>query len=437
MGIVLMDALSPLPIAMAVKAAVNTLGVVTRVHALRSERYAPCEGCFECWVAHPGSCKATNAANQVMADLASADEVVWALKPVFGCWDHVAKQALDKTIGMLLPFFSSVDGETHHKMRHGPYPRLGVVAVMPAGAPAAERELFIKLVTRNAINMHSVGAWVAFVQEHATADEITCAVTEARTRPLDRLPTLPPFVAQHVAAVCPPREGRRVVLCVGSAKPTGTSTSEILGRALLQRLERCGWETLVVHLSRVVRLGSPEVPALEDALATADLLVLATPVYVDSLPALVLAALEGLTRHHRRGNVAILPVVQCGFPELSHTVLALQVLERAAAVLGWHWAGHLAMGAGGAMQNANLTEAKGMARHQVAALDQVTSALDAGQPVAESAMTEFSQQMMSPALYRAAGNLGWLVEAWKHHAVHRLWEAPAPQPHAAESGSAP
>ena len=61
------------------------------------------------------------------------------------------------------------------------------------------------------------------------------------------------------------------------------------------------------------------------------LCILATPVYVDCLPALVLAALDrlGAAEVWERRPV-LLPIVQCGFPELSHTVLALEVLAAAA-----------------------------------------------------------------------------------------------------------
>ncbi len=43
---------------------------------------------------------------------------------------------------------------------------------------------------------------------------------------------------------------RRAVLLVGSARPSGTSTSEALGRSLLRRLEAAGVEAQVFAATR-------------------------------------------------------------------------------------------------------------------------------------------------------------------------------------------
>jgi NAD(P)H-dependent FMN reductase len=89
------------------------------------------------------------------------------------------------------------------------------------------------------------------------------------------------------------------VLLVGSAKPAGTSTSEALGRYLFARLAERRVATTVLFVGR-----SPASHAerrLVAALADANLFVLATPVYVDSLPYPVTRTLEYVSQSLPRG----------------------------------------------------------------------------------------------------------------------------------------
>ena len=83
---------------------------------------------------------------------------------------------------------------------------------------------------------------------------------------------------------------RKALLLVGSPKP-GASSSESLGAYLLEELEKRGVETQTMHVTKAVR--SEE--ATEELLAavdSADLVVLSFPLYIDSLPAPAIRALE-------------------------------------------------------------------------------------------------------------------------------------------------
>jgi hypothetical protein len=72
---------------------------------------------------------------------------------------------------------------------------------------------------------------------------------------------------------------RRATLLVGSPRPRGTSTSEALGRYLLGRLGRSGVAIDVLFLAamRRVHVDTKVAPAV----SASDLVVLASPVYVD------------------------------------------------------------------------------------------------------------------------------------------------------------
>lgn len=427
----LLDGTAQPRITEAVLAAIGELGMSGPRHDLTAEVFAPCQGCFECWTDHPGTCKANDAANAVMRDVIGAELVLWTTRIRFGCWGPTAKAALDKSIGLLSPFFATVAHETHHRRRYRRYPRWGVLAVVPPGTSDDERELFRQLVARNAVNVHSDRHVVVFVEDTASVDELRIAVRDA-LRQLRDGPSLPfpaqaPFAPReraHGVAVDPMRP-RHAVLWVGSAKPHGTSSSESLGRALLERLAARGWTTEVAHAAKLVRLRRSHASDLVDTLARADLIVLATPVYVDAVPALVLAGLARLadaTLGPRRP--ALLSIVQCGFPELTHTVLALEVLSTAARRIGLPWAGHLALGGGGVIGGRALDGLGGRVFHQTAALDSAAAELDAGDPVSPATSERFATTFVGPGMYRVLGDLGWVALAIQHGSLTKLWQRP-------------
>lgn len=427
--VTLLDGLRPGPIADAIGAALHDAGVAGPVHHLAHERFAPCQGCWQCWIETPGECKTHDDANEVMADTIGSDAVLWTTAPVFGCWDPFTKAALDRSIGLLSPFFRREEGETHHRRRYHHYPRWGAIAVVDVETPLVEFELFRRLMARNALNFHGGASWVGFLPRDAEPATVRAVVR----RGIEALAG--GDVAEEPAAVhverapvgVPPRSDRprHAVLWVGSAKPAGQSTSEALGQHLLGRLAARGWTGEVVHVARTVRLAREEAPGLVAALRRADLVVLATPVYVDVLPSLVLAGLARLLGvDWGERPPALLPIVQCGFPELEHTALAVEVAARAAERIGLGWAGHLAMGGGGIIDGAPLATLGGRVAHQVAALDDAAAAIDAGGPVPAAVTAAFGDTVVPASMYRLAGNLGWIGAAVQHGSLWRLWDRP-------------
>ncbi len=78
-------------------------------------------------------------------------------------------------------------------------------------------------------------------------------------------------------------------------------------------------------------------PDLEAAFCEADAIAIVAPLYVDSLPAELIAALERLV-HVRRGRPGhLLAVVNCGFAEASQNDVALDIYRLFARDAGLHW----------------------------------------------------------------------------------------------------
>jgi len=206
---------------------------------------------------------------------------------------------------------------------------------------------------------------------------------------------------------------RTAVVLVGSAKPRGASTSEALARYCAERLIERGVSTEVLFVSRSqVR----EDRQLAAALTGADLFVLVTPLYVDSLPFLVTRALESLApalRGSRRPR-ACAAIVNCGFPEAAQCATALAIVHAFARRAKFVWVGGLALGEGGAIDGRPLAAMGRFTRRVREALDLAAESLAAGHEVPAAAIERMAERMIPSRLYTMAANYNWRRTAGRH-----------------------
>lgn len=400
---------------------------------LRDIPVAYCQGCFECWTKTPGLCKIEDAGRDLAREFVSADVVVLLTPVPFGGYSSECKKMLDRSIGMLLPFFRRIDGEVHHLPRYAYPPAFGVMAVLDG--PDAELETTIRaLVTRNAINFasptHAVGVverTVGSSQMFRACDALAAALCAPPTSDREHIVD----VDQMLPAIPLSGDGTpptRALLLVGSAKPHGTSTSEALGLELLERLAMHGLDGDV----RFVQRDAHSTTGLRDLVAavrTHELLIIATPVYIDSVPSLVTRAMEAIADDRRRDPAAppltVAMLLNCGFPEARHAAVARTIGALFARAVGARWAGALQLGGGGAIAGRPLTDVGPAGAHLAAALDETATSLADGRAIPASSMAAFQQPLMSTTLYMAAGDAGWLWTAAHEGSITKLWQRPA------------
>lgn len=219
---------------------------------------------------------------------------------------------------------------------------------------------------------------------------------------------------------------KQVLLLVGSAKRP-RSNSEALGSYLCQRLAVEGYRAETLLLSRALRSQSRQA-ALLSATDRAGLIVLAFPLYVDSLPYLVVKALEQIAAHRQgwvgEGGPRLVAVANSGFPEARHNDTALAICRRFAAEAGFRWAGGLALGGGEALGGRSPAEGGGMTRHVVGALDLAAAALAREEEVPPWAVEAMARPLIPARFYTWMGGLGWWLRARQHGVARRLRARP-------------
>ncbi|MCB0207083.1 MAG: flavodoxin family protein, partial [Anaerolineae bacterium] len=63
-------------------------------------------------------------------------------------------KAVDRSICLISPFFTRIDGEVHHQRRYDHYPAMLAIGILPEQNPEQEA-IFTMLVERHAINLHA------------------------------------------------------------------------------------------------------------------------------------------------------------------------------------------------------------------------------------------------------------------------------------------
>ena len=131
---------------------------------LRDIEIKPCTGCFGCWIRTPGICVIKDNAREVTRKMIQADLLVILTPVTFGGYSSEIKKALDRSLGLMLPYFTKINGHTHHRPRYKRYPRWLVVGSTPSPDPELEA-IFRDLVARNVINGHAPSHSVEVVTE--------------------------------------------------------------------------------------------------------------------------------------------------------------------------------------------------------------------------------------------------------------------------------
>ncbi|MBY9017906.1 MAG: hypothetical protein KGD66_03640 [Candidatus Lokiarchaeota archaeon] len=146
------------------------------------------------------------------------------------------------------------------------------------------------------------------------------------------------------------------------------------------------------------------------------------------LPAGVIKALE-LIRDHRKPlktskRQAIAVIINCGFPETQHNVVAAAICKIFARDVGFEWKGALTLGMGSAFGRKTLEERGGMVRNVIKGFDIAAAALTKGEMIPEEAIELVGKKFMPYSLYTKMVNLFWNLRAKKFDARKKIKDRP-------------
>ena len=203
----------------------------------------------------------------------------------------------------------------------------------------------------------------------------------------------------------------RVVLLVGSPKGLEAGSSVRLGRAITDPLEKAGWQCDAFHLHTAVR-AEVVMSELTASIETASVVVLSTPLYVDSLPAPVIHALHEIAARRAEsgdGNVPrFLSIVNCGFVEPWQNEGAQRMLQLFCSQARFESVGSLSLGSTGTMT-----------KKVRQAFDLVAEALHENIRIPDSVYELTKDRVIPQFLYILGGNMMWKRQA-KANGLNRV-----------------
>ena len=138
---------------------------------LSNLKIANCIGCFGCWTKTPGKCVIRDDAVKVYPKIAASDRVLYISKVKYGSYDTPMKTMLERAIPIQQAFIRLVNGETHHIQREV-RPKSATIVGYGNNLDEAEKQIFKRLVERNARNMNFESYRVVFTTESRLTDTV-------------------------------------------------------------------------------------------------------------------------------------------------------------------------------------------------------------------------------------------------------------------------
>jgi hypothetical protein len=225
------------------------------------------------------------------------------------------------------------------------------------------------------------------------------------------------------------RAARRALLLLGSPKGPRSrrSTSSSLGTYLLGRLRELGLDTRRLHLDLAGYRSAGGRERLCAAVAEGDVVVLAAPLYVDSLPGHVIRGLEILAASsdpHPERRRSLTAIVNCSFPDAARADGALTTCRLFARECGFTWAGGLGLGMGDVIGGRALSRMGGLADHVRRALEMVAGSLAEGRAVPAAAVELMAKPLVAPWVFLWGGQLSWYIKALRGPGTRSLAARP-------------
>ena len=123
----------------------------------------PCRGCFGCWIKTPGACVLPDGYQNLGAQLGHCSELILISKCTYGCVSPFVKNALDRSIGSILPTFETIGGQMHHKKRYDT-PHAITAYFYGDHITDAEKQTAQALLKAVAVNLHGTLQGVTFLK---------------------------------------------------------------------------------------------------------------------------------------------------------------------------------------------------------------------------------------------------------------------------------
>ncbi len=215
-------------------------------------------------------------------------------------------------------------------------------------------------------------------------------------------------------------QNKTALLLIGSPK-LFKSSSENIGKLLLDYLAELGFETEIENIGKALRKGV--VDEIIHKVNNSEITIISTPLYVDSIPAPLVGFLELYKNDNQKSDKKLISIVNSGFPESFQNNTAVEVLRLFAIRNDFIWAGGFAIGCGGAFSGMDLHQSK-MAEPIAESFKKAAKHLSDNEPIPLEVLEKASKPIMPTSMYLFFGQLGWYLQSIKYRTIFKLRTRP-------------
>lgn len=221
-------------------------------------------------------------------------------------------------------------------------------------------------------------------------------------------------------------ERKRVLILNGSPKRTN-STSYSIGNYLIKNFSEdkylCKTEFVYDQLSN-----EDGINALINSFNESDIIIFSYPLYVDTLPALDIRAMELITEHRRKykieKNQIFLVLANCGFFEGKQISNSINVCHFFAKENELNWYGGISVGAGGMYSGKSLEKVRGVSKKLREALELTAEAITNNTALPVEKISKLTVPGTPKFIYFNAANIGFKHSARKNGVLKILQNRP-------------
>ena len=197
-------------------------------------------------------------------------------------------------------------------------------------------------------------------------------------------------------------ENKQKILIITGSPRKDISVSHIFASYVKNRAERTGADVRLENLYSL--LESPDGNGrLIRLLDLSDHLMVAFPLYIDCLPWAVTKAFEDIFAQKNRlaaGKKSMSAIINCGFPEAEHNVVAADICRCFAFKAGMEWLGAAMVGAGHLANDEHLKPIRFITRRLRKAFDIITDDICSNKAISGEALELIKKPILPKWLYR-------------------------------------
>ena len=273
-----------------------------------------CIGCFGCWVKTPGRCVLKDDYNRMGEMMAHAEELIIISRCVYGTYSPFVRNILDRCLPYIHPYFTKREKEIHHKARY--FNRLRTSVYFYGDCTEEEKKTALRTVKANVLNFNGILEHISFSESR---EQIKAKGNKKGTA-----------------------AEMKIAMVNGSPKAKDSASGAIL--SMLK--EYCNQEVMEISLNKT-QMKEQEIAEL----LKCDAIVIAFPLYIDSVPSHLLRCLvqveEYVHLHGLKKEIKTYVIINNGFFQGKQTLPAIEVMKHWADRCGFSFGKALGVGGGG------------------------------------------------------------------------------------------